>query len=78
MIENPLGMNDIAHHQERCPELRKLQSFNPAKYPTKEINSHNLVVYQEKNEDRLRICLLSSIVNQVVKWYHFALGHCGT
>lgn len=77
MLENPPNTNTIACHQERYPELQKLQSFNPVRYPTKETNGQNLIVYQERNKHRWRICLPSSRMNPVVKWYHFTLGHCG-
>ena len=47
-------------------------------YPTKLINGRHLIVHQQRNQERWRICLPTSLVHQVVKWYHFTLGHCGT
>ena len=78
MMENPLVMNNIEQHQAQCQLLHKLWSLNPSQFPTKLINAHYIIVYQEPNEERWRICLLSLLVHQVVKWYHFTLGHCGT
>ena len=77
-MENPLAMSNIEQHQSHCHELHNLQRGNPSRYPTKLIDGHYLIVYQEQNQERWRICLPTSLVHQVVKWYHFALGHCGT
>ena len=78
MMEIPLVMNNIEQHQAQCQLLHKLRSLNPTRFPTKLINRHYIIVYQEHNEERWRICLPSSLVHQVVKWYHFTLGNCGT
>ena len=77
-MENPLEMNNIEQHQSQCQELHKQRRLNPLQYPTKLINGHYLIVYQERNQERWRTCLPTSLVHQVVKWYHFTLGHCGT
>ena len=77
MMENPLEILNIKQHQSQCHELHQLQ-VNPARFPTKLINGCPLIVRQERNEERWRICLPTSLVHQVVKWYHFTLGHCGT
>ena len=78
LMENPLEMNNIEQHQIHCQELQRLRTVNPTMYPTKLINGRQLIVHQERNQERWRICLPTSLVHQVVKWYHFTLGHCGT
>ena len=77
MMENPLEILNIKRHQSQCHELHQLQINNPQRFPTKLINGRPIVVRQEQNEERWRICLPTSLVHQVVKWYHFTLGHCG-
>ena len=78
MMENPLEILNIKQHQSQCHELHHLQINNPQRFPTKLINGRPIIVRQEQNEERWRICLPTSLVHQVVKWYHFTLGHCGT
>ena len=77
MMENLLAMDNIKQHQDQCRDLYTLQIYTPARFPTKTINGHNLIVYQEQNKERWRIFLPSSLVNDMVKWYQFALGHYG-
>ena len=78
MMENPLEMNNIEQHQIHCQELQRLRTVDSTMYPTELINGRQLIVHQEQNQERWRICLPTSLVHQVVKWYHFTLGHCGT
>ena len=78
MMENPLEILNIERHQGHCHKLHQLQIKNPSRFQTKLINGHPLIVCQEQNEERWRICLPTSLVHQVVKWYHFTLGLCGT
>ena len=78
MMENPLEILNIERHQSQCHELHHLQTNNPQRFPTKLINGLPIIVRQEQNKERWRICLPTSLVHQVVKWYHFTLGHCGT
>ena len=77
MMENPLKMNNIEQHQAHCQELQTLCCGNPSRYPTKLINGRHLIVYQEQNQERWKICLPTSLVHQVLNWYHFTLCHCG-
>ena len=78
MMENPLEILNIERLQSQCHDLHHLQTNNPQRFPTKLINGRPIIVRQEQNEERWRICLPTSLVHQVVKWYHFTLGHCET
>ena len=76
-MDNPIEMQNIHNHQLQCAELQRLKQINPNLYRIEVINGVDITVYQEQNKSRWRICLPPSLVNQVIKWYHFTLGHCG-
>ena len=76
-MDNPIKMQNIHNHQLQCVDLQHLKQINSNLYWIEVINGVDITVYRERNESRWCICLPLSLVNQVIKWYHFTLGHCG-
>eukprot|EP00957_Ditylum_brightwellii_P128215 9778855-Ditylum_brightwellii.AAC.2 len=61
-MQNPITMLNIQQHQFQDLPLNQLQSCNHVNDP----------------EKLWRIALPTVLVQPVVAWYHFMLGHCGT
>ena len=80
-MDNPLSMSNVKWHQDQCQELQQLRMQNLHQHKTEVINGVNVVTYQNlqfKDEQQWKIYLRLLMANQVIKWYHFALGHCRT
>ena len=81
-MENPLSMENIKWHQDRCQELQLLKQQNPHRYKDELINGVNITTYQnlrfQDSEQQWKMYLPVAMADEVIKWYHFALGHCGT
>ena len=81
-MENPLSMQNIKWYQDQCQELQLLKQQNPHRYKDELINGVNITTYQnlrfQDSEQQWKMYLPVSMADEVIKWYHFALGHCGT
>jgi len=52
--------------------------LDPVHFPVKIINNITIVRYREQTtmtDNQLRIAIPSSMIDEVVRWYHLVLGH---
>ena len=79
-MQNPVTIQNIQVHQFEDLELNRLRQTNPLKYPIKVIQDRHLICYRQNEIDpdnKWKIALPASLVNDTIYWYHVTLGHCG-
>ena len=57
-----------------------MQMNNWQQFPIKVINQRNLICYREDptEQQNWKIFIPHSLIQDVLRWYHLILGHCGT
>ena len=73
-------MQHIANHQQQDTELILLHQTNPIQLPMQNINGvDKLTMRTNPNQPTLwKIYLPTTLVANVIHWYHVTLGHVGT
>lgn len=78
----PLMVPNIQQHQAGDHTLVQTVLNHFANYPIKVLNRGDLVCYCENtnavNHDDLKIYILQSLIQDIVRWYHMILGQTGT
>eukprot|EP00957_Ditylum_brightwellii_P110658 8439311-Ditylum_brightwellii.AAC.1 len=80
VMPNPITMLNIQQHQFQNLLLNAMRCQYPQQYPVKTIKDRPLICYKERTHDQAgdwKIALPTALVDPVVQWYHFVLGHPG-
>ena len=80
VMPNPINMQNIRNHQQQDQNLLTTRQRNPIRYPIENISGVDVITYREEGvkPNQWKIVLPSTLINDVVKWYHHSLGHPGT
>ena len=79
-MRNPITIQNIQTHQFEDMELNRMHQTHPDKYPVKMIQNRPLLCYNPNNDNQggnWKIALPSTLLDDVIHWYHVMLGHCG-
>ena len=78
-MQNPINMQNISNHQQQDAELLLQHQQNPILYPMHFINGINVLTMRSDpaQPTMWKIYLPTSLVRQVIHWYHITLGHVG-
>jgi len=75
--ECPVNYTTIFNHQVKDPQL----SFKQASkvFFTQSLGGHDILCYANQSKPgNWRIYIPPSLIQNVMKWYHLLLGHCGS
>ena len=78
-LPNPTRYGWIQQHLFEDEELNNAHEQNPEKFPIKQFGDYPLICYARPGEAETnwRIALPSSLVPDMVHWYHVVMGHPG-
>ena len=78
-MQNPINMINIYNHQQADQSLVQTQQQNPIQIPVQIINWMNIIsIFSNPQCLTLwKIYLPQSLLEDVVRWYHFTLCHAG-
>ena len=79
-MPNPVTVVNIQNHQAADLALQQMRMNNWQQFPIKVINQRNLICYREDptEQQNWKIFIPHSLIQDVLRWYHLILGHCGT
>ena len=79
-MPNPVTVVNIQNHQAADSPLQQMQMDNWQQFTIKVINQQNLICYREDptEQQNWRIFIPHSLIQDVLRWYHLILEHCGT
>ena len=79
-IHNPLDLKWIQQHQFEDQGLNSTQKTNSKQYVTIIIDELPMICYRRDKlvpENEWRICIPTSLLNDMIQWHHILLAHCG-
>jgi len=78
-MQNPISMQNIRNHQLQDIQLIQQHNGNPILYPMQTMNGINVITMRSDPQQPTlwKIYLPSTLINDVIHWYHITLGHCG-
>ena len=79
-IRNPIDLKWIQQHQFEDEELNRIHRSNPNQYVTKFIDDLPMICYRRDplvTESEWKICIPTSLLDDMIRWNHVMLGHCG-
>ena len=71
-----ITMQNIATHQANDYLLLQERNVSPLRYPTYRINNVYIICRQDTPGD-WKIVIPPTLIDSVIYWYQFLLGHCG-
>jgi transposase InsO family protein len=77
----PVTMQNIQENQFEDIALNERRQADPDRFPIKEVQDRNIICYRSDLDSPpgdWKIALPDQIIDDVLKWYHVTLGHCGT
>jgi len=80
LMDNPTSLHRISQHQGQDEDLIEQQNTTPERYTIQEINNVIVVCHldQPGNVDSTwRIAVPTTLLADLVVWYHLVLGHSG-
>ena len=79
-IRNPVDLKWIQQHQFEDEELNRIHQNNPQQYVTKFMDDIPMICYRKDSlvpENEWRICIPTTLLDNIIRWNHVLLGHCG-
>jgi putative transposase len=77
-MQYPLNYQLIQQNQFDDEQLQQLRQQRPQEYPIIDMgNDVQLICQLRPNNPTWRICIPTSMVNDIIRWYHIVLGHAG-
>ena len=75
-LPNPISLH--MNHQQQDPALMDLARSALTKFPVRIVSNVPLITHVRKHPDDWKIFILNSLINDIIRWYHETLGHCGS
>ena len=79
-IWDPLDLKWIQQHQLEELALNRIHKTNPKQYVTKFMDELPMICYRRDElvpESEWKICIPTSLLDDMIRWNHVLLGHCG-
>ena len=78
-MHNPINIINICNHQQEDQIIVQAQQQRPIQIPIEMINGINIIsiFLYPQHPAYWKIYLPQSLLEEVVRWYHFTLGHSG-
>jgi transposase InsO family protein len=73
----PLDFAHIAQGQQLDQSLLHRRIMHPMQYPNQQFQGIELMSYRPTADAAWKICIPSQQLEELVSWFHQALGHCG-
>jgi hypothetical protein len=73
----PLDYNVIAEHQQTDNDLLASIGSNTNSFQDVNFSGINLACFLPQHNDTWKICITSTLVQLIIRWYHAMLGHVG-
>jgi hypothetical protein len=80
VMQYPLHYDWIQQHQQADLELQQIHQRRPQEYPIKTMRPGlDLICHRRVNalENKWKICVPTNLLNALIHWYHWILGHGG-
>ena len=74
-MDNPITINNIVNHQSTDLPLQRKILSDPHHYQHIEIEGYEVI--HSGSDTEWKVCIPSTLLPQLLTWYHLILGHCG-
>jgi hypothetical protein len=76
-MQYPLDYQLIQQNQFDDEQLQQLRQQRPNDYPVMDMGNDINLICQVRPDRPWRICIPTSMVTDIIRWYHIVLGHIG-